>query len=108
MSCRLIHREFYLESYDFVGNRENPKWERTSKLKQSKIRRILERDYGIDNEEMVKYVYDLYTWKAGVKPIRKKKTRNKVKNEFNGSVKQAYFLMYKIMEIHNKEFKNDS
>ena len=105
MSCRLVHREFYLEAYDFVGNRENPKWERTSKLKQSKVRRILERDYEITSEEMVKYVYDLYTWKVGVKPIRKKKTRSKVKDEFNGSVKQAYFLMYKIIEIHNKEFK---
>lgn len=105
MSC-LVHREFYLEGYNFVGNRENPKWERKDKFSQGFVRKTLEFDYNVYDEDTVKYIYDLYTFHAKVKPIRKRKTRTKVKNEFTGSVKQAYYLMYRILELHNKEFKS--
>lgn len=103
MQCKIVSREFYLEGYDFIGNREHPKWEKKNKFCQSFVREILEDKYGVfDNEDLVKYVYDLYTWKAQVKPIRKKKVRKKVKDNFTGSVKQAYFFMHKIMELHEK------
>lgn len=106
MQCnRLVYREFYLEGYDFVGNREHPRWEKKTKFTQSFVRETLEYDFGVyDDEDLVKYVYDLYTFRAGVKPIRKKKARKKVKDNFTGSVKQAYFFMHKIVEMHKNEF----
>ena len=34
-------------------------------------------------ETFLKYVYDGYTYKNGIKPIRKKKTRNDIRKEFH-------------------------
>ena len=47
-------------------------------LTQLKVRELLEKF----PEEFVKYAYDNYTYKMGMKPIRKRKTRQKVKEDF--------------------------
>ena len=59
----------------FRSNRYN--WVYT--LSQPEMRTLL---HG-ESEEMVKYVYDGYTHKMGMKPIRKEKIRKKIQLEFH-------------------------
>lgn len=101
------NKGFSKDGYFFIGNGEDPEWTEKDCFTQSEVRSMIEElSYNEVDEEMVKYVYDLYTYQVGIKPIRKKKTRTKVKDEFresNQSVKQAYWFMHRLVDLHKAE-----
>ena len=57
------------------------KYEWVYTLSQPEMRTLLHEE----SEEMVKYVYDGYTHKMGMKPIRKEKIRKKIQLEFHAT-----------------------
>ncbi len=70
---------------------------------QDRVRIWLWKYHGIDDEAIVKYVYDGYTFKGNYRAIRKPKTRKKVALAFHATGFSKKVAQYLVSEVIKRD-----